>query len=479
MNNITMGRMIAATPRILPAVYEDAMTYIEQLRILDAKLNEVIDVFNSYGDELLLDSKKYTDEQILALGSRVDEQLAEMKNQIDNGLADLETTLNNELEEFRTKADAEFAWFRQRADELFQMFVEETNKLNERITQLQIAVNTFFDALSRTKTEIREEMNNRFEEIVTWLEQSMAAKSGDQIIVKNPITKRLTSLNVALESIVDVFQMMFALTVNEYKSLNLTANVYKDKKITANAYLMQGRWIFFHQLYFPDLDQRFEELYSYVDKEAAKLVRAHYMISPFSGTSEPISKIVYELARLHMRGITAAQYRDALVKAQTYHDMQISAHDYAWNGYYIINTGAIPPDTLEEMVRQMQLLIGALENRVKVLENEAVPSETLAYIQNKIVEQRKDFTQFTKDQADTDAAQDQEIQTNARDIEHLEDVTIPEAIEGLNNTFGTVTTGLQKQVTEITSGLQSIHINYNTSTFANKVRKARKAGKNE
>lgn len=464
-NNLAMGRIIAATPKILPAVYDDALTYVEQLRVLNCKLNEVIDEFNSYGDELLINSKKYTDEQIKILNDKMTVTLQEFKEQIDNGLADLDATLTDKLDEFDERAEAEFAWFRQRADELFEMFVEETTKLNENINRLQIAVNTLFDALSRTKLEMRKEIQAEIEKIVKWLEQALAAKTGDQIIVKNPVTMILTSLNVALESLANVSKLMFSLTVDEYNSLQLTVDEYAAYQITASDYIYKGRWIFFHELYFPDLDMRFDEVYGYINKEVEALVKNHYMVSPFDGVVTPIANVVYDLATLHMNPITADQYNELLLTVDVYNEKQITAHDYLWNGYFILYTGAVPKPTLQEQIQELQNALAESVQRIQNLENGSTESPSISEMKREIAQQRADFNRQIETQKSTDDAQDngitinaRAIQKNADDIKNVLTVTIPDEIEGL-----------QTQISEINSGLESINIRWKVmSSFTNR-----------
>lgn len=459
LKNITMGRMIAATPRILPAVYEDAMTYLEQLRILNDKLNEVIDVFNSYGDELLTESKDYTDQQFLILQKDMNDTLSQFRQELDNGLDDLDATLTAELAQFRERAEAEFAWFHQRADELFDMFVEETTKLNENINRLQIAVNTLFDALSRTKLEMREEMQSELSKIVTWMQNAMAAKTGEQIIVQNPVSRTLTTLNVALKSITFVLKGMFSLTANEYKSLHLTVEEYKALQISANNYLYKARWIFFDRLYFPELDKRFGNVYDYINHEVEALNKNHYMVSPFDGVVTPINNVVYELAQLHMDGITADQYREALLTADAYRDKQISAYDYAWNGFYLIYTDAVPKETLQEQVAELQKALAEAVQRIQALENESTPSSTIADMKTDIQKNRNDISDVRSfaEQTENEVKQ---VERNMQQMSGNLSQHFQNEIDGLNSTLSTVDAGLQSQIASVKNGLDSIHIHY-------------------
>lgn len=458
--NVNNGRMLAATPRILPAVYDEAMTYLEQLRILNNKLNEVIDVFNSYGDELLTESKEYTDTQVELLRIQFEADIKHIQDEVANGLSDLEMRLQAALNDFEERAEEEFAWFRQRADELFTLFIEETTKLNENIANLQVSVNTLFDALVRTKLEMRQEMEKQIQEIMAYLDQALAFKTGNQIMVMNPVVMKITSLNVALEALADVTKFMFSLTVDEYKSLHLTADEYRALKITASDYLYKARWMFIGELYFPDLNERFDQVYGYINSEVEALDKNHYMVSPFDGVVTPVKRVVYELATLHMDGITADQYQNLALTADQYKEKEITAHDYAWNGYFILVTGAKPKETLQEEIEELQQLVASLTQRVVALENGATPSREIAAMKLNIQQNAYAITQ-----AENEIHQNAEDQHDVNvqfqnDIDYINNTMIPNAVEGLHDTLSTVDSSLQTQITGIADGLQSIHIKY-------------------
>lgn len=459
-----LGKMISATPKILPAVYEDALTYIEQLKVLNNKLNECIKTFNDYGNVLLVESKEYTDQRINELNIDINNQLDSFQMELDNALKDLDEQLKAELEKFREDAQNEFEWFKQRADELFELFVDETIKLNSRINELQISINVLFEMMSRTKLEIRRDVEGSLTELKAWVEQQIAYKHGSEIIVKNPITLRLTSLNKALQDILDVMGMIGSLTVDEYNSLHLTAYQYNEYKITAYVYLYRVRWMFLYQLYFPDLDERFNNVYDYIYKEVDRLDKNHYMISPFDGKLTPIHIVIDRLAELHMDGITADQYNILAITVDEYAGKMITAYNYAWNGYYILNTGATPKPVLEEQIRELQVQLADAIQRIQDLENETGgESATIVNIKNDIAQNTKDININTG-----------EIAAVKENLNNLESVTIPEEIQGLQDTFNTTTSGLQTQITEISSGLQSIHINWKTTSTYNNIRRKKK-----
>lgn len=321
---INNGRMIAATPKILPAVYNDALSYYEQLHILNGKLNEVISIFESYGSTMLVSANEYTDSQIAALNTSIQQQLANYQSTINYQIQQLqqqiEEELDNALEEFKTQANA-----------LIAKLNDEVNKFNLQFNELQVAINTLFDALGRTKVELRQEIQNEIESLKVYLDQQVASKIGTEIIVNNPYTKTLTNLNMALSDLYNITATQGSLTVDQYRELSLTADIYKLMYITANDYKYRAIWIFFKPLFLQDIDIEIMKLKAYINNQIAVLEKKQYMQSPFTGTQELIPNVIYKLAQLHFKTLTANEYKIMALTATDYADHKITAYEYIWD----------------------------------------------------------------------------------------------------------------------------------------------------
>lgn len=460
MYDIMSGRMLALTPKILPAVYDDAMTYYEQLRIVNNKLTEVIEEVNNFGTVTLDAAKEYTDQQITYLSVEVNGQLEDLRNQVnslsknlyDRIMTEVNQTLDDALEKFEAESQA-----------ILAEFEKNVTEFNTRMSQLEIAINTLFDALQRSKLEMRQEMQREIAKIIAYLDDAIAAKLGRDIIVVNPVTKKNSSLDKALQDIFAWIYSIYGLTVDEYKSLKLTAQEYHERQITAIEYIMHGKLIFFQQIYFPDLEGDFQKVYDYINDCCEAMDKKLYMISPFDGKWTPIQQVTYKLARLHMRGITADQYRDALLTADEYKEKQISAHDYAWNGYYLIYTDATPVQTLEEQIAEAQTAIAALAQRVTALESGAVEPAYIKQMQEDINAGKK-----KNDEQDVEIANNKgDINNLTSNLNEVNTVTIPALdskvegeIDSLHEMLTTVDQGLQTQITEVVTGLTNINVNY-------------------
>lgn len=318
------GRMIAATPKILPAVYDNAMTYIEQLHILNDKINEIIGIFNEWGGSMLNSANQYTDAQIALLQTTITNDFNNYKNEINADFQSLKQEIESELE---NALDS----FEVQANELIDKLNSEVNKFNTQFNQLQISINALFDMLGRNNAALRQEFQESFQGMQAYINQQVASKLGSEIVVNNPYTQGLSNLDKALQDLYNIVGTQSALTVDQYRELGLTADIYKQMQITANDYKYRAIWIFFKPLFLQDISIEIMKLKTYVDTQIAQLQQQQYMQSPFTGTKDLIPNVIYHLAQLHFKTVTANQYKALDLTADVYEGKLITAYEYIWN----------------------------------------------------------------------------------------------------------------------------------------------------
>lgn len=326
------GRMIAATPKILPAVYNDAMTYYEQLKILNAKLNECIETFNAYGGDMVDTAKQYTDIQIKALQQSITSDLAKTEQFVLNEIANLKASLQGEL-------DSAIIDFKSEAAEIVDKLDKEADKLSYTINTLQVSINTLWEAFASYKIDVDKQIVDSLEIFRQEIERLVASKLGSEIIVQNPVTTTLTNLNQALSDLLAIVQVQGYITAAQYKSLNLTVAEYAALKITAIQYKYRGIWIFFKRLFLKpfkeDIDKEFNEVYQEFDR----VEENKYMMSPFTFQKDLIKNVVMHLARLHQHYITVAEYKAENLTAADYEGLKLTAYEYVWdNPFYKAKT---------------------------------------------------------------------------------------------------------------------------------------------
>ena len=93
---------------ILPAVYEDSLSYYESICKLIAKINELVDTVNNIKVDMLDEANAYTDEEIRKMESRVNDavnSVIALKQEIENEFNDFKNITQETLNEFSEKID--------------------------------------------------------------------------------------------------------------------------------------------------------------------------------------------------------------------------------------------------------------------------------------------------------------------------------------------------------------------------------------
>lgn len=93
---------------ILPAVYEDSLSYYESICKLIAKINELVDAVNNIKVDMLDEANAYTDEEIRKMESRVNDavnSVIALKQEIENEFNDFKNITEETLNEFSKKID--------------------------------------------------------------------------------------------------------------------------------------------------------------------------------------------------------------------------------------------------------------------------------------------------------------------------------------------------------------------------------------
>lgn len=117
---------------VLPLVYDDALSYIEQLGRVSKKINEVIDAMNGLELSVLEQANAYTDAKVAGFQIQVDQIIAEFNRIVAQIEAD-NTVFKNEVNDKINELEREVDYFN-------QALVATTNAINQR-TDVAIAQN--------------------------------------------------------------------------------------------------------------------------------------------------------------------------------------------------------------------------------------------------------------------------------------------------------------------------------------------------
>ena len=205
---------------VLPAVYDESLSYMEALAKLTFKVNETINATNDLNDYvgLLRDVVVELNERVEHVEGEIDgfeqeverrfnELSAQINAEVDAKLEDvesrvsvLENTVNVTLEEFRVYMESE----------LNRVINELTSLVNLALEELDVR----FDAFS---TEMRQYIEDQIEEALKKIPEITS------VMVIDPTTGKLTPIQDCVNNIVS-FVAVNALTVDEFNELGFTIN---------------------------------------------------------------------------------------------------------------------------------------------------------------------------------------------------------------------------------------------------------------
>lgn len=344
-------------PIILPLVYNDALSYYENVLILIEwcnKLNEQIKASFAELDKKIAQAEqnanKYTDNKLqefrqefaeleLDLQTRIDELIAKTKAELDKQLelmnqfrqeiekeiSDLVATIDQTVEELRQDITNKFSDFETRFNDLVNRINAELREFNDDLVNLSLRFNEY---------QIYNDawLKQRMVEFKSYIDERTSRRNGNNVLVDNPTNLLHESLKKTLEDIYYSFARFGGLTADEYASLQLTADEYASYNITALDYRIKARFIFFDRIYLSGIRQEFEQLKSDNTKWQIEQERKLSMLSPFTGTRETWQEIILHLVAFHKNALTAQEYQNLSLSANDYIAHNLTAYEYDFRG---------------------------------------------------------------------------------------------------------------------------------------------------
>lgn len=257
----------------VPSVYSNKQSYYECLCYIGYKVNECIEAINGFTDAY----KNYTDEKIAELKSYIDglntdiyKHIAEVEKNIRQDMNDRDNELDEKINKVQTN------------------LLDKISKLNILIYQLN----------AETREHIDGEVKKLYDYINNYVPNNME--------VLNPVKGYYTSLNQALGDMYDNLRY-YALTCNEFDSLNLTCEEFDNLLLSCTEFDLYGA-------------KRF-----HVDSNL-------YMHNPFTGEYVFYQDVIYQLAELHFNNpITASEFDALLLTVTGFEAKALSAYNFDSN----------------------------------------------------------------------------------------------------------------------------------------------------
>lgn len=211
--------------KVLPAVYDESLSYLEQLAKLTFKVNETIDATNALDEnvEALNDDVFKLNQRVEAVEGEIDgfeaeinqriaELEAELKTQIDTAITDMENQVDTKLGEVDGKI----------------------NELDTRVTEIENYVRTTVESLVNQFHEIMQAEIDRLNALYESFEADMKQYVQDtvneliaqipdltNIYVIDPPTGKLVKVQDSINNVF-YFNLCNAFTCDEYNKLGLT-----------------------------------------------------------------------------------------------------------------------------------------------------------------------------------------------------------------------------------------------------------------
>nr|DAP58423.1 MAG TPA: apolipoprotein [Caudoviricetes sp.] len=257
----------------IPSVYSNKQSYYECLCYIGYKVNECIEAINGFTDAY----KQYTDEKIAGLKKYIDN----LNTDIYKHITEVEKNIRDDMNAKDTELD------------------EKINKVQTQLLDKIGALNILiYDLNDETRAHIDTEVKKLYDYINDYMPNNME--------VLNPVKGYRTSLNQALSDMYDNLRY-YALTCNEFDSLNLTCTEFDNLLLSCTEFDLYGA-------------KRFR-----VDSNL-------YMHNPFTGEYVFYQDVIYQLAQLHFNNpINASEFDGLLLTVTGFEAKALSAYTFDSN----------------------------------------------------------------------------------------------------------------------------------------------------
>lgn len=213
--------------KVLPAVYDESLSYLEGLSKLTYKLNETIGAVNALNDNVdtLNDSVVELNDRVTAvegeisgfeaeINRRIVELEAELTGKIDTAISDMETEVDTKLDEVDTKLDDMDVRIT-----AMEEYVQET--VDRLTTEFRAIITAEIERITELYNSFEAEMKQYVEDTVNELIKNIPDLTN--IYVVSPASGKLMKVQDAINEIFD-FSLYNALTCDEYLGLGLNIN---------------------------------------------------------------------------------------------------------------------------------------------------------------------------------------------------------------------------------------------------------------
>lgn len=316
--------------RAIPTVYQNVLSYEEQIRMLIYDLFEYkkeLDNLQNAFNNLSESTKDLAIQESLKV---LKKEFAELKTELLEMYTGFLDDINVENSKNLSDQREQFAqWSRQNMNvlrDIQQRMLVMQSQLNSLSLQWVNALRniTYFNAIWQKKAEHD-------------LTAKIESKMGKDITVQNPVNRLYENLNKVLNDLYQLQMNVGGISVQEFAGLKITVDEWEKKNITVDAFLYNARVTLNNELVT-------KPLYSYVDTEVKKLrdemiddynrlEGALYVTNAFTGEQQFITNAVTFLFNLHQKnGITVSDFNALNETVDDFADRKLQVYTFAVQG---------------------------------------------------------------------------------------------------------------------------------------------------
>lgn len=282
--------------KVIPLVYDNSLSYYEVLCKVIAKLNEVIETYNSIETNVEVNINQMFEEFEAEWENKINAALAEQDKVIQDGLSTIDAKLQLDLINLENTVQ----------DMLNQQTDANNAAINSLRAYVQTQVNALYEIFNSNNADIRCWVNIQLKEWEKKIPQFQ------NVTVIDPIDNTLKSLQDTLDHMNQMYRYG-GIKAGQFDASFITAEEFDNLHMTAEQF----------------------------DFESLLFIRPwKNWIKGFNfktGERQYVQKLIYMLVDFNrVNGLTADEYDALELTVEEYDNFEMTAYDYDWNAKNII-----------------------------------------------------------------------------------------------------------------------------------------------
>lgn len=325
MKKITLSPWDSYTEGTVPAIYDKGLSYEQQVaylryhvRELDRHVSELSKALGTAQGKInILVNKVYA----------IQNEIAGIINDVQSNADDIA-----DLEEATKELQTDIAQILQSIVDLRTATENIDSQIQKVVSSFNLEIAGLHNDISKLYSESVKYLDEFQKEMRAFVERQTAAQTGTTLLVENPVTEQITSLNRCLDDLYSVLATYGGITRVEYDRLGLTLEEYAGYNLTPSVYYTRALFIFFPLLlekqYQTAIERFKEEVEKRLEMAEKAFKEANTVIIPYTGQEGSTAELAVMNANQHCGSPTVEEYAGMMVDADTYDSYQMTCGDY-------------------------------------------------------------------------------------------------------------------------------------------------------